>query len=80
MTQDDMKRRFPPPWRAELMEGGYKILDQNGVPVAWVYAIDDAQRTLTATGWKTLTWDEARRIANGIAKLPELYGLRKRRG
>jgi len=38
--------------------------------VAWVYAIDDTQRTLTATGWKTLTWDEARRIANGIAKLP----------
>jgi hypothetical protein len=29
------------------MPGGYKVTDDNGVPIAWVYANDDAHRALT---------------------------------
>ncbi len=51
------------------MPGGYAIDDASGRTVAWVYAAD-GQR-LAAMPY-ALSWDEARRIAHGIARLPEL--------
>jgi hypothetical protein len=62
-------RRFPAPWRSEKIPGGYVIRDANGQAVAHVYA-----RATMAEGMqaKTLTQDEARRIAANIARLPAL--------
>ena len=60
-------RRFPPPWRAEKMPGGYVVRDSNDQAIAYVYC-----RANEAMQAKVLTEDEARRIAANIAKLPEL--------
>lgn len=62
-------RRFPAPWSVRQIPGGYVVQDGSGLAVAYVYAADGAQ--LLAMPY-ALTWDEARRIAVGIARLPEL--------
>ena len=31
-------RRFPPPWHAEKMPGGYVVRDANGQALAYVYS------------------------------------------
>jgi hypothetical protein len=48
--------------------GGYRVDDAAGQTLAYVYG-RDAHLAHQAKG---LTWDEARRIAAGIARLPEL--------
>jgi hypothetical protein len=65
----DEPRRFPTPWHANKIPGGYVVRDANQQPLAYVYA-----RTTTADAIqaKVLTQDEARRIALNIARLPEL--------
>jgi hypothetical protein len=60
-------RRFPPPWNVEPLDAGYKVVDANGQVLAYVYGIDDLRDARIA---KSLTRDEARRIASNIAKLP----------
>jgi hypothetical protein len=62
-------RRFPPPWRADPMPGGYVIRDANGQALAFVNSRDSDAEARQA---KVLTKDEARRIAVNIARLPEL--------
>lgn len=64
------RRRFPPPWTVEKTGGGFRVVDANGVLLAYVYARDDLAAGSQGSLW--LTTDEARRIANGIAKLPGL--------
>jgi len=64
-----MSRRSPPPWTSEETPGGFKVVDANGQAIAYVYARDTAADAHIA---KVLTTDEARRIANNIAKLPGL--------
>ena len=63
-------RRFPAPWTLEAIPGGFRIIDSNGVALAYVYSRDDlAEKTI---GGAHLTSDEAKRIASNIARLPEL--------
>jgi len=64
-------RRLPAPWRVEQTEGGFKVLDANGQALVYVYARETLQDAQHA---KTLTFDEARRIAANVAKLPALLG------
>jgi hypothetical protein len=68
-------RRFPPPWHADPMPGGYVFRDANGQALAYLYSRDNDAEARQA---KVLTKDEARRIAINIARLPELLGKAKR--
>jgi hypothetical protein len=67
----DGSRRFPPPWRADKIPGGYVVRDANGQALANVYSREDATEAHQA---KMLTKDEARRVAVNITRLPELLG------
>jgi hypothetical protein len=70
-------RRFPPPWRADKIPGGYVVRDANGQALVYVYSRDNEAEALQA---KVLTKDEARRIAVNVARLPELLGKRDDNG
>jgi hypothetical protein len=58
-------RRFPPPWRADKILGGYVVRDANGQALAYIYSRKDGTEALQA---KMLTMDEARRIAVNVAR------------
>lgn len=70
------ERRFPAPWRVMPIPGGYVVEDGNGVRVAYVYAETNRMQSASYAGEK-LTPDEARRIAAGIARLPDLMATRR---
>jgi hypothetical protein len=56
--------RFPPPWRADKISGGYVVRDANEQAIAYVYSRPTLVEAMQA---KVLTADEARRIAINIA-------------
>jgi hypothetical protein len=56
----DASRRFPAPWHAAKMPGGYVVRDANGQALAYVYSRDNEAEARQA---KILTNDEARRLA-----------------
>jgi K+/H+ antiporter YhaU regulatory subunit KhtT len=64
-------RRFPAPWRADKIPGGDVVRDANKQALAYVYSRDNEAEARQA---KTLTKDEARRIAINVARLPALLG------
>jgi hypothetical protein len=63
------ERRFPPPRTDEKIEGGFKVCDADGQSLAYVYSWESESDARLA---QVLTEDEARRIADNIAKLPTL--------
>ena len=66
----ESRRRFPPPWTVEEFRGiSYIVRDANNLPVAYVYFESEPGRRAAAN---LMTKDEARKIAAGIGKLPEL--------
>jgi hypothetical protein len=65
----DRPRRFPAPWQAEKIPGGYVVQDANGQALAYLYSRAPQAEAAQA---KVLTADEARRIAVNIARLPDL--------
>jgi hypothetical protein len=67
--------RFPAPWRADKIPGGYVVRDANGQALTYIYSRDSEAEALQA---KVLTKDEARRIAVNIARLPKLLGKGER--
>ena len=62
-------RRFSPLGQVEQIPGGFKVLDASGQALAYIYARDTREQADIA---KVLTFDEARRIAVNVAKLPGL--------
>jgi hypothetical protein len=58
------------PWTVEAIDGGFKVVDANGQAVAYVGRADRRDAEIT----KSMTLDEARRVASNIAKLPKLLG------
>jgi len=57
--------------KREQIPGGFKVLDANGQALVYVYARETREQADIA---KVLTFDEARRIAANVAKLPALLG------
>ena len=39
-----MRRRFPPPWTVEALDGGFKVVDANGQTLAYVYGHADQRK------------------------------------
>ena len=64
-------RRFPAPWSADKIPGGYVVRDANGQALAYIYSRDNEDEARQA---KVLMMDEARRIAVNVARLPHLLG------
>jgi hypothetical protein len=62
-------RRFPAPWTVVELQESFRIEDAKGFPLAYVYFADDRERQ-NVTG--RMSRDEARRIAIGMAALPDL--------
>jgi hypothetical protein len=71
------RRRFPAPWRVERIDGGFMVTDANGFRLAYVYSPPNHADLGTAAVIH-LSEDEARRIAAGIARLPELLANEKK--
>jgi hypothetical protein len=74
---DSSRRRFPPPWTLEEANAAcFIVRDANNFAVAYVYFESEPGRRAAAN---LMTEDEARKIAAGIAKLPELLTRTSRR-
>jgi hypothetical protein len=70
------RRRFPAPWSAERIEGGYLVKDASGFRLAYVYSPSNYDELGTASSGH-LSPDDARRIAKAIARLPALLAAEK---
>jgi hypothetical protein len=62
-------RQFPTPWSVQELPACFMVHDINDQSLAHVHFEDRSGRQLPM---RQLTRDEARQIANTIAKLPEL--------
>jgi hypothetical protein len=66
-------RRFPAPWHADPMPGGYVVRDANGQALAYVYSRDNEDEARQA---KVLTKDEPRRIGPQHSGCRSYLGMR----
>jgi hypothetical protein len=56
-------RRFPPPWRADKMPGGYVVRDANGQALVYVNSRDNDAEALQAR-----VFDQGRGVAANVAR------------
>ncbi len=61
------KRRFPPPWFVQDLDGCFVVKASNDRPLIFIYYGEGVVRRSLA---RLLSRDAAKRIAVGIAKLP----------
>lgn len=83
MLSREPKRRFPPPWTVDRSAADlFVVKDANGTVLAQVLCRDDLKNVPFYHSY--LTSDEARRIANAIARIPEFmqqrHGFHQRGG
>ena len=71
-------RRFPRPWTVEQSDGAFIVRDANGMALSYTYYPVNYEGLGTLQR-NHLSPDEARRIAAGIAKLPDLLANNKSR-
>ncbi|HVI13607.1 MAG TPA: hypothetical protein VM822_12110 [Pseudolabrys sp.] len=64
-----MSERYPAPWTVEDVGGCFVVKASNDRPLVFIYYGEGVARRSFA---RLLTRNAARRIAVGIAKLPEL--------
>jgi hypothetical protein len=64
-----MARRFSPPWTVRHNDDAYWVEDVHGNQFGFCYYRDDRAGII---GQAYYSRDEARRLAAGIARLPEL--------
>ena len=64
--RDSFRDRYPPPWRIDQLESGYRVVSSNGVTLAWIYSADGITRSADP---HKLTHAEALAMANAIAAL-----------
>jgi len=69
-----MPERFPAPWTIVELEESFAVRDANRFIITWVIF---RARDVVGTSADRLTKDQARRIAAGIARLPELMGMER---
>ena len=65
--------RFPAPWKAIEVEGGWQVVDASGTALGYFFGRDDD----TDRQVNPLTREQARRMAVKFARLPELLSLEK---
>jgi hypothetical protein len=70
------QRRFPKPWKVVENEESFEVQAANDFPMVYLYFADDFKRNWAFNRGRP-TKDEARRIANAIARLPELLLIEK---
>jgi hypothetical protein len=70
MPPDPPRRRFALPWSVVSIPAGWRVDDVTGMALAYVYR-DDGPENVNS---RKVTRDEARRIAVGIARIPERKG------
>jgi len=69
MSEASFRERYPPPWRIEGIDGGYRVVSSNGFALAaYVYALDGIARAANPT---SIGPREALALAKAIAALGE---------
>ncbi len=71
MSEASFRERYPPPWRIEGIDGGFRIVSSNGFVLAYVYALDGIARSASPT---SIGAREALAMAKAIAALGRLDG------
>ena len=64
--RDSFRERYPPPWRVDELESGYRVVSSNGFTLAWVYSADGITRSADP---HKLTHGEALAMARAIVQL-----------
>ena len=68
-TLKSIRDRFAAPWAVEEIPAGFRVVDNTGAALAYVYALEDRARTSMSTA---LTRAESLAIARAIMRLSDV--------